>query len=322
MQWNSHLAGHDIQREDDLLQDEKWYHHCAAHKESSCLGQLVSKHHEAPAMAQVHEGKEDAQAGVHVIWPPLVLDLTVDFEVLRRGALGSQRHHGLESLTLIDGLLLQKPSRDVVPVASAAKCIGVHVLVVAAGALALAVVAEERDAENLPQWLLLVGRQEFTCAVEHPLGWHWQPDKPREHVDCCGIRAKRGVHSHPHGEAQPDVAASNVDHGKTHQPGWRCRRVESKTARAKDGCEDCGGHPCNAVVQIHATCSQGCEHCDVLAILSRLRHRVGVTCGESAEVKLLVHHVIAAIVAEQAHASTGSAGRTSGCIACCAQLHG
>mmetsp|Transcript_76401 Transcript_76401/g.123563 ORF Transcript_76401/g.123563 Transcript_76401/m.123563 type:complete len:468 (+) Transcript_76401:992-2395(+) len=148
--WNANLVGHDVQRQDDLLENEKWDHHGAAHEEGACLCHLVGQHHEAPAVGQVHEGQEDAQAGVDVVRPPLVLDLAVDLEVLGRGALSSEGHHRLEALTLVDALLLAEPSRDVVPMACTAQRVRVrHTVRVEASTTVLACMAEERHAEHL-----------------------------------------------------------------------------------------------------------------------------------------------------------------------------
>mmetsp|Transcript_39965 Transcript_39965/g.124531 ORF Transcript_39965/g.124531 Transcript_39965/m.124531 type:complete len:554 (-) Transcript_39965:583-2244(-) len=146
------LVGDDVKREDDLLEDGHGEDHTTSGKDGAGLRHVVADLHVRPAVRQVHEGQEDAQTGVDVVRPPLVLDLAVDLEVLRRRAPGVPGQHGLHRLVVVDGLLLAVPRGHVVSMASAALRVRVqlHVLVVGAlGAGSHVAVAHEGDAEGL-----------------------------------------------------------------------------------------------------------------------------------------------------------------------------
>ena len=60
-------------------------------KECTCLLQGMTNLHERPTTGEMHEGKEDAHAGVDIVWQPLLLQLAVGLEVLRSLALAGQR---------------------------------------------------------------------------------------------------------------------------------------------------------------------------------------------------------------------------------------
>mmetsp|Transcript_133149 Transcript_133149/g.425786 ORF Transcript_133149/g.425786 Transcript_133149/m.425786 type:complete len:245 (-) Transcript_133149:541-1275(-) len=156
-------AGHDVQREDDILEHEHGQHHDRTCERCTDLLEQVADLQVGPAVRQVHESQEDANARIDVVGDPLHLHLAVRLEVLRDVAAGGQGHHGLHRIDgahIVDGLLLAVPCRHVVAVARPPprRVVNVQGLVVAAGLLwALALVAREGHAEDLREGLLLVG---------------------------------------------------------------------------------------------------------------------------------------------------------------------
>mmetsp|Transcript_59697 Transcript_59697/g.156550 ORF Transcript_59697/g.156550 Transcript_59697/m.156550 type:complete len:247 (-) Transcript_59697:572-1312(-) len=156
-------AGFDVEREDDLLEHEHGQHHDRTCERCTDLLEQVADLQVGPAVRQVHESQEDANARIDVVGDPLHLHLAVSLEVLRGVAPGGQGHHGLyrvDGAHVVDDLLLAVPGGHVVTVARPPPRIVVNVkgLVVAAGLLwALALVAREGHAEDLREGLLLVG---------------------------------------------------------------------------------------------------------------------------------------------------------------------
>ena len=157
LQGEVHLAWHDVQGEEDVLQDRSGDADQAGGEHGPVLCEEVAHVLVGPTMKQMHEGQEDADPCVHIIRPPLVLDLSVHFEVLRRRALCSKRHHALEGLALIDCYLFAVPSRHVSAMTSAllSICVDVHALVVVVTGSPAVLVPQEWDSKHLPQRLLL-----------------------------------------------------------------------------------------------------------------------------------------------------------------------
>mmetsp|Transcript_25392 Transcript_25392/g.60455 ORF Transcript_25392/g.60455 Transcript_25392/m.60455 type:complete len:202 (-) Transcript_25392:611-1216(-) len=125
LQWEIHLARHDVQRQEDVLQ-----HRCRDAYQASCkdcpvLSEEVPHMLVCPAMEQVHEGEEDADSCIYIIRPPLILDLSVDFEMLWCRSLRSQWHHAFERLTLVNGDFFAVPSRHILAVTCALSSIGI-----------------------------------------------------------------------------------------------------------------------------------------------------------------------------------------------------
>mmetsp|Transcript_91931 Transcript_91931/g.264500 ORF Transcript_91931/g.264500 Transcript_91931/m.264500 type:complete len:308 (+) Transcript_91931:1216-2139(+) len=271
-----------------------------------------------PAMDQVHEGEEDAQARVDVIGEPLLLDLAVSLEVLRRRAAGVQGHHGTDGLRgvgVVDGLLLLVPGGHIVAVAGAPGRVAVDLAVlVVAALLALPglVVAREGHAEDLLQRLLLEGGQELPRFVEHALGRDRQTHEPRQHVRRRGVRAHRRVHREPEGEAQEHVAAGDVNEHEAHEPARRRRCVEADAPGTVDGGEDGQAHGGDAMVAVLAGHSELRELRDVLPVHPGLSDGHVQTRGESGVVVLLVEHIVPAVVGEEAHADAARCGGRRG----------
>mmetsp|Transcript_71533 Transcript_71533/g.222032 ORF Transcript_71533/g.222032 Transcript_71533/m.222032 type:complete len:243 (+) Transcript_71533:2436-3164(+) len=210
---------------------------------------------------------------------------------------------------MVHGFFLAVPSGHVVAVARAPLCIGVELHALVVGPLprrALALVPRERQPEGLRKRLLLVGGQKLARPVKHPLRGHGQTHEARQHVREGRVRAERGVHGKPHGEAEPQVGARKVHHEETHEPAGRWRRVETQAAGAEERREDRGSHGGDAVVDVHARAGEAGEVCDVLAIHVCLSNGQVAPCRVAGEVELLVHHVVAPVVTEQPHANGAS----------------
>mmetsp|Transcript_71534 Transcript_71534/g.222041 ORF Transcript_71534/g.222041 Transcript_71534/m.222041 type:complete len:227 (+) Transcript_71534:2484-3164(+) len=193
--------------------------------------------------------------------------------------------------------------------ARAPLCVWVELHAVVEGALgprAPVLVPREGQAEDLQERLLLVGGEELARPVQHPLGRHGQPHKPREHVRQGRVGAEGSVHGQPHAEAKPEVRAREVHHEEAHEPARGRRRVEPQTPGTEEGREDRGGHGGNAVVDIHAGARKVCKVRDVLPVHIGLRNGEIAPSGVTREMKLLVHHVVAPVVTEQPHANGAS----------------
>mmetsp|Transcript_91930 Transcript_91930/g.264495 ORF Transcript_91930/g.264495 Transcript_91930/m.264495 type:complete len:308 (+) Transcript_91930:1216-2139(+) len=271
-----------------------------------------------PAMDQVHEGEEDAQARVDVIGEPLLLDLAVSLEVLRRRAAGVQGHHGTDGLRgvgVVDGLLLLVPGGHIVAVAGAPGRVAVDLAVlVVAALLALPglVVAREGHAEDLLQRLLLEGGQELPRFVEHALGRDRQTHEPRQHVRRRGVRAHRGMHRKPKREAQEHVATGDVHKHEPHEPSGGRRGVETDTPGAVDGSKDRQAHRGDAVIAVLARDRELRELRDIRLVHLGLGDGHVQTRGEPGVMVLLVEHVVPAVVGEEAHADAARCGGRRG----------
>mmetsp|Transcript_74540 Transcript_74540/g.188444 ORF Transcript_74540/g.188444 Transcript_74540/m.188444 type:complete len:326 (-) Transcript_74540:318-1295(-) len=234
----------DVQGENDLLQHEHGEYDDGAREERAGLLELMADLHVRPAVRQVHESEEDAQACIHVVREPLHLELTVSFEVLWCRATGVQRHHGadrLDGVHVVDRLLLAVPSWDVISVARPrlGGIVNVDIFVVASAVVpGLALMPGEGNTEDFLQRLLLVRRQELPCFVKHALRRDGKPDKPCEHVRRRSVGTHRGVHREPERQPEEHVTAGNVEEAEAHQPAWWWRRVETDAPRTIDCCED------------------------------------------------------------------------------------
>mmetsp|Transcript_23774 Transcript_23774/g.67661 ORF Transcript_23774/g.67661 Transcript_23774/m.67661 type:complete len:681 (-) Transcript_23774:3-2045(-) len=316
-------GGDDVEREDHLLQNEHRQHHEAASEQGAVLLKLMPDLQVRPAVRQVHEGQENAEAGVDVVREPLVLDLPVGLEVLRRGPPSVEGQHGTDGLHRVDivhGLLLLIPCWHVVAVARAllGGVVHRHALVEAALlAWARLAVPRKGHAEDLLQRLLLEAGEELARLVHHALIRDRQTHEPGEHVRRRGVRAHGRMHREPQREAQEEVAARDVHKGQTHEPAGGRRRVKADAPRAIDGGENREPHRCDAMVAILAGHCQLRHLLDVGLVLAHLRDRHVQAAIEPGPMRLLVEHVVAPVVREQAHAHAAGGRRR-----CRSHLHG
>mmetsp|Transcript_55724 Transcript_55724/g.143583 ORF Transcript_55724/g.143583 Transcript_55724/m.143583 type:complete len:693 (-) Transcript_55724:8-2086(-) len=325
----------DVERQDQVLQDAHHQGDAGGGEERARLREVVAQLVVDPVVEQVHERQEEAQARVDVVRPPVVLHLAVELEVLRRLAMGTERHlrgvvEGLPALAGRDLLLLAVPGRHVVAVARAGlrlvldahRVRAVLVLVVAAPvATLLSLVSPERDAEGLLEGLLLEAGHEAAGAVEHLHRGDGEAHVARKHVRAGDARAGEGVLRHPQGEAEEEVGARNVQHEEAHEPGrWR-RRVETETSGAVQRREDREGHRRDVVERVLARHRQTGQGLDVRFVLARLRAGHADACVVPAIVHLLIEAIVAAVVREEARAhARGGRGPGRG-VPGSAQLH-
>mmetsp|Transcript_34688 Transcript_34688/g.62978 ORF Transcript_34688/g.62978 Transcript_34688/m.62978 type:complete len:220 (+) Transcript_34688:2048-2707(+) len=188
--------------------------------------------------------------------------------------------------------------------------------------LASALVTKERNSKHLLQRLLFPRRQEFPGPVKHVLRWHRSPDKSGAHVACRGACLQFGVHRQPHRHGKPNIGATNVHHHQAHKPPRRRRSVQTNTARAENGGENSGSHAGNVGVDGHSVDRDSSELCNVLLVLASLSHGIGIRRCKPRPVELLVHRIVATIVAKQANADATGGGCAGRGISGCTKLHG
>mmetsp|Transcript_28322 Transcript_28322/g.74945 ORF Transcript_28322/g.74945 Transcript_28322/m.74945 type:complete len:801 (+) Transcript_28322:500-2902(+) len=331
-------VGDDVERQNQVLEGENHQGDAAGGEEGAGLLELMAQLVVHPVVEQVLERQEEAQAGVDVVRPPVVLHLAVDLEVLRAVGLarGREGHrgaaqHGLVLDAVLDLLLLAVPGGDVEAVAGAGLSRSLHghlvgsalVLVEAAlgVARALALVRPEGDAEGLAQGLLLEGRQEAARAVELRHRGDGETHVAGEHVRAGDAGAREGVLREPEGEAQEHVGAGDVQHEQAHEPPRRGRSVQTETTRAVERGQDGEGHRGDVVERVLASLGQGGEGLDVRLVLARLGAGHADARVEPGPAILLVEGVVRTVVREQTTSDARGGRSRGGGITGSAQLH-
>mmetsp|Transcript_23543 Transcript_23543/g.52111 ORF Transcript_23543/g.52111 Transcript_23543/m.52111 type:complete len:379 (-) Transcript_23543:386-1522(-) len=222
----------DVEREDNLLDDDQRDNNRHDCKEGAGFGKMVTHLVVAPGMHQVHVCQKDAETRVDIIGPPLVLDLPISLKVLRRRASRVVGHHRLHHVPVVHVLLLAVPRGHIVAVPGTGLGVRLDLDALVEAALTSSsrtLVPRPGKPQQLTHGHLLVVGHELPCPVEHRHAWDRQPYKARQHVSARGVCAERCVHRQPHRHAEVHVAAGEVCEEKSHAPAWWRRGVEAQT---------------------------------------------------------------------------------------------